>query len=219
MNPVGAAYIVGLTGGIGSGKSTVAAAFAALGIEVIDADAVSHEMSRAGAPGWIGIRGQLGERFIGADGEIDRPALRAAVFSDPALKRRLESILHPLIRAEIDRRVDASTSEYAILMVPLLVESGQYRSRVDRLLVVDCAEEEQVRRVVARSGLAPDEVRAIMATQADRATRLAAADDVIDNSGDPVLIVPQVHDLDRQYRLLAGQARRAGPANGADERR
>lgn len=206
MSAVGATYVVGLTGGIGSGKSTVAAAFAALGVAVIDADAVSHQLSRAGAPGWAGIRDRLGERFIGADGEVDRPALRAAVFSDPALRRRLESILHPLIRAEVDRQVAASNSEYAILMVPLLIESGEYRSRIDRLLVVDCTEEEQVRRVVARSGLAPQEVRAIMAAQVDRATRLAAADDVIDNSGDPASIAQRVRDLDGRYRLLARQA-------------
>jgi dephospho-CoA kinase len=198
------AFVVGLTGGIGCGKSTVGAEFVSRGIEVVDADAVSHAMTAIDAPGSRAIRAQLGARFFRSDGSLDRAALRSAVFADPALKQRLEAILHPLIRAEIARVVDAWTGPYGILMVPLLIEGGeQARSRYDRLLVVDCPEEEQVRRVVARSGMAPDEVRAIMRTQVDRATRLAAADDVIDNGGALSSIRDQVARLDALYRELA----------------
>jgi len=199
--------IVGLTGGIGSGKSTVADRFVALGANLIDADQIAHEISRRGAPGWEAVHAAFGDEILLAGGELDRAKIRALVFADPAAKARLEQALHPLIGAEIARRMAGWAGPYGLLMVPLLIEGGRYRSQIDRLLVVDCPEDEQVRRVMSRSGLAAEEVRAIMATQATRAQRLAAADDVIDNSGAPDAIQGQVARLDRHYRALAGGLR------------
>jgi len=197
------AYVVGLTGGIGSGKTAVADAFATLGVEIVDADALAHRISAAGAQGFAAIRVAFGDAIVGADGELDRAALRHLVFADVAARRRLEGILHPLIRAEAERQVRSWRGAYGIVVVPLLLEREGLRSIIDRILVVDCPEDEQVRRVVARSGLSTEEVRAIMATQFDRARRRAAADDIVDNSGTISAIAPQVRALDRRYRELA----------------
>ncbi len=201
-------YVVGLTGGIGSGKTAVADAFAALGVEIVDADALAHRLSGASEPGFAAIRVAFGDAIVGADGELDRAALRRLVFADAAARRRLEAILHPLIRAETERQVRGWRGAYGIVVVPLLLEHEGLRSIIDRILVVDCPEEEQVRRVVARSGLNVKEVRAIMATQLDRARRRASADDILDNSGTISAIAPQVQLLDQRYReLAAAQAR------------
>jgi dephospho-CoA kinase len=197
------AYVVGLTGGIGSGKTAVADAFAALGVEIVDADVLAHRISAAGAQGFAAIRAAFGDTIVGADGELDRAALRRLVFADVAARGRLEGILHPLIRAEAERQVRGWRSAYGIVVVPLLLEHEGLRSIIDRILVVDCPEDEQVRRVVARSGLSREEVRAIMDTQFDRARRRAAADDIVDNSGTISEIAPQVRALDRRYRELA----------------
>ena len=197
------AYVVGLTGGIGSGKTAVADAFATLGVEIVDADALAHRISAAGAQGFAAIRVAFGDAIVGADGELDRTALRHLVFADVAARRRLEGILHPLIRAEAERQVRSWRGAYGIVVVPLLLEREGLRSIIDRILVVDCPEDEQVRRVVARSGLSTEEVHAIMATQLDRARRRAAADDIVDNSGTISAIAPQVRALDRRYRELA----------------
>jgi dephospho-CoA kinase len=197
------AFVVGLTGGIGSGKTAVADAFGRLGIEVVDTDQLAHRLSASGQPGFAAIRAALGDVPLRPDGEIDRAALRRMVFADPPLRTRLESALHPLIGAEAKRKIAGWTGSYGVVVVPLLLEGEGLRSVVDRILVVDCPEDEQVRRVAARSGLAPSEVRAIMATQVTRDRRLAAADDVIDNSGAPEAIAPQVRSLDRRYRELA----------------
>ena len=197
------AYVVGLTGGIGSGKTAVADAFATLGVEIVDADALAHRISAAGAQGFAAIRVAFGDAIVGADGELDRAALRHLVFADVAARRQLERILHPLIRAEAERQVRSWRGAYGIVVVPLLLEREGLRSIIDRILVVDCPEDEQVRRVVARSGLSTEEVRAIMATQFDRARRRAAADDIVDNSGTISAIAPQVRALDRRYRELA----------------
>jgi len=197
------AYVVGLTGGIGSGKTAVADAFATLGVEIVDADALAHRISAAGAQGFAAIRVAFGDAIVGADGELDRAALRHLVFADVAARRRLEGILHPLIRAEAERQVRSWRGAYGIVVVPLLLEREGLRSIIDRILVVDCPEDEQVRRVVARSGLSTEEVHAIMATQFDRARRRAAADDIVDNSGTLSAIAPQVRALDRRYRELA----------------
>jgi dephospho-CoA kinase len=203
------AFVVGLTGGIGSGKTAVADAFAALGIEIVDTDALAHRLSAAGEPGFDAIYRTFGDRVVGPDGEIDRAALRKLVFADAAARADLEGVLHPLIGAEAVREMRRWSGAYGVVVVPLLLEREGIRSIVDRILVVDCPAEEQVRRVVARSALAPEEVRAIMATQLDRARRLAAADDVIDNSGPAAAIAPQARALDRRYRELAA-ARSAG---------
>ena len=196
-------YIVGLTGGIGSGKSAAAQAFADLGTAVVDTDAIAHELTAPGGAAITPIRAAFGADYITAEGALARARMRALVFADAASKRALEAILHPLIRECSSARVLAARSPYVILMVPLLVESGDYRRRCQRILVVDCPEDLQVERVVARSGLAAEQVRAIMATQATRAARLAAADDVIDNSGDQAQLHREVEALHRRYLLLA----------------
>ena len=196
-------YVVGLTGGIGSGKTAVADAFAALGVEVVDTDALAHKLSAAGQPGFAAIRDAFGDGILRPDGEIDRAALRRLVFADAVARSRLEAALHPLIGAEAAHRVEQWSGPYGLIVVPLLLERKGVRSLVDRVLVVDCAEDEQVRRVVTRNALAPAEVRAIMATQLDRRQRLAAADDILDNTGTPDAIAPQVVGLDARYRRLA----------------
>ncbi|MFS8086878.1 MAG: dephospho-CoA kinase [Acidobacteriota bacterium] len=196
-------YVVGLTGGIGCGKSTVGARFVELGSGLIDADAVSHALTRREEPGWLAIRTEFGEDFFAPDGELDRARLRQAIFADTATKARLEHVLHPLIRIETDRQLAHSTAAYVLLVVPLLFETGRYRERCQRVLVVDCLESTQVRRVVARNGMAPEDVRAIIDSQIGRAQRLALADDVIDNDGEPDKLTGAVARLDRLYRRLA----------------
>ena len=200
-------YLIGITGGIGSGKSEVATAFAALGADVLDADEIAHAISRRGEAGHRAVVESLGASFVGADGELDRAALRRRAFDDPAFRRDLEQLLHPLIAARLEDAIGALTGPYGVLVVPLLLERGGLRKRVARVLVVDCPEPEQMRRVQLRSGLAADDVRKIMATQLPRADRLAAADDVIDNSGPREALGPQVERLDRRYRELARTAR------------
>ena len=206
-----APYLVGLTGGIGSGKTEVAAAFAARGVDVLDADEIAHAISRRGEAGHRAVVESLGAQFLRNDGELDRAALRRRAFDDPTFRRDLEHLLHPLIAARLEDAVAEFSGPYGILVVPLLLERGGLRKRVSRVLVVDCPEQEQVRRVQLRSGLAADEVRRIMATQLPRAERLAQADDVIDNSGPRSALEPQVARLDRRYRELAaktGESRR-----------
>jgi len=193
-----------LTGGIGSGKSSAARLFEARGVAVIDADALAHELTASGGAAIPAIRAAFGGEIIDERGALDRERMRQQVFRDPAARKRLEAILHPMIRDESERRRAAATSAYVILMIPLLVESGDPRGRCDRVLVVDCPEPEQIRRVMLRSNLARTEVEAIMATQASRAARLAVADDVIDNGGDPDRLGAQVEALHARYLSLAG---------------
>lgn len=202
-------YLVGLTGGIGSGKSEVAAAFAARGVDVLDADEIAHAISKRGEAGHRAVVASLGAGFLRPDGELDRRALRRRAFDDPTFRRDLEQLLHPLIAARFEDAVGDFRGPYGMLVVPLLLERGELRKRVARILVVDCPEQEQVRRVQLRSGLPADEVRRIMATQLPRGERLAEADDVIDNSGPRTAIEPQVERLDRRYRDLAAKARPA----------
>jgi len=196
-------YVVGLTGGIGSGKSAAADEFARLGATVVDTDAIAHELTRAGGAAIAEVRRAFGDRCIAADGAMDREKVRALVFGDPAAKKQLEAILHPLIRAESERRIAAAAGPYVVHVVPLLVESGDFRRRVQRVLVVDCPETIQVERVQSRSKLAAEQVRAIIASQAPRAARLAAADDVIDNSGTIAALRKQVAELHARYLGLA----------------
>lgn len=195
--------VVGLTGGIGSGKSAVAGAFRALGVPVVDADEIAHELSAPGRVGHAAVVEAFGPSVLASDGTLDRGALRERAFADRGFRERLEQALHPPIRAEIARRVAAWREPYGVLVVPLLLERGGTAALADRILVVDCPEDEQVRRVVRRSGLAPEAVRAIMATQLPRAARLARADDVLDNSGPPQAIAGAVAALDRAYRAHA----------------
>ena len=196
-------FVVGLTGGIGSGKSAVANAFASLGVEIVDADLLAHRLSVPGQPGYAAIREAFPDVELTPDGEIDRARLRSRVFADPRARVRLEAALHPLIAAAAKREIAAWRGPYGVTVVPLLLERGKLASAVDRILVVDCPEDAQVLRVVARSGMTPAEVRAIMATQASRQARLADADDVIDNAGPREAIAPQVAKLDARYRELA----------------
>ncbi len=176
-------WVVGLTGGIGSGKSAAADLFATHGIPVIDTDAIAHALTKGGGAAMPLIRAGFGDAVVAADGALDRAAMRAMVFADESTKnparKRLEAILHPLIRGESERQLTAaaSTAPYAILVVPLLIESGDYRKRVNRIAVVDCAEATQITRVMSRSGLARPEIERILAAQATRSERRAAADD------------------------------------------
>jgi dephospho-CoA kinase len=198
-----ARLVVGVTGGIGSGKSTVAELFHALGAALVDTDAIAHELTLAGQPAVMQIAERFGPEVLTRDGSLDRAAVRAKVFSDPAARRDLENILHPMIRREVDRRVSEARGPYVLLLVPLLVETGGYKNLVNRILVVDCDESLQVQRTMQRSGLTEEQVRAIMRTQASRAARLALADDVIHNDGGPAELAPQVQALDTRYRALA----------------
>jgi dephospho-CoA kinase len=196
-------FKVGLTGGIGSGKSTVADLFSELGVSVIDADRLAHQLTAPGGAAIEPIRAMFGPEFIEPLGALDRARMRDRVFSDAAAKKALESILHPMIRVETDRQAAQATSEYVILMIPLLVETGDPHARCDRVLVVDCPESLQIERAMARSKLARDAVEAIMTAQVSRAERLRRADDVIDNSGTPESLRPQVEKLHASYRVLA----------------
>lgn len=198
-----ARFSVGLTGGIGSGKSLVADMFAARGAGIIDTDLIAHQLTASGAPAIPAIRSAFGPSFLTAQGAMDRPKMRALVFADAQAKKRLESILHPLISAETERTAAGIQAPYVIYVVPLLVESGKWKQRVSRVLVIDCPEELQLARVVSRNKLPDTQVRAIMATQVSRATRLAAADDVIVNDGEMVALAPQVDRLHRFYLSMA----------------
>ncbi|TSA14476.1 MAG: dephospho-CoA kinase [Betaproteobacteria bacterium] len=196
-------YIVGLTGGIGSGKSAAAQVFGDLGATVIDTDAIAHELTAPGGAAIAPIRNAFGADFITAEGALARARMRELVFADAAKKSALEAILHPLIRTRSEGLARAARGPYVILMVPLLIESGDYRRRCQRILVVDCPEEMQLTRVMARSGIAAAQVRAIMANQVAREARLAAADDVIDNSRDLAHLRSQAEALHLRYLQLA----------------
>ena len=198
-------YVVGLTGGIGSGKSAAADLLAARGALVVDTDQIAHQLTAPGGAAMEPIREAFGNGVVAADGALNRPAMRALAFEDPAARKRLEAILHPMIRAESERQCRAATTPYVVLVVPLLIESGTYRERVRRLCVVDCPEDVQVLRVMQRSGLEERQVRAIMAAQASRAERLAEADDVIDNSAGYAELAVQVERLHGAYLRLASE--------------
>jgi dephospho-CoA kinase len=199
--------VVGLTGGIGSGKSAAADEFARLGAAVVDTDAIAHELTAPGGAAIGEVRRRFGPGFIDAAGAMDRKRMRELVFADPGAKHRLEAILHPMIRTESQRRIAAAfaarTAPYVVLVVPLLVESAGYRERVGRVLVVDCPEDLQVARVRQRSGLSEDAVRRIIASQIQRESRLGAADDVIDNSGTIAALQQQVRELHEKYAARA----------------
>ena len=191
--------VVGLTGGIGSGKSAAAEEFQRLGATVVDTDAIARELTEAGGAAMPHIQALFGAAFVAPGGAMDRKAMRDRVFADPAAKQALEGLLHPMIRAEAERRIASATGAYVVYVVPLLIESKEPRRRAERILVIDAPEEVQVARVASRSGLAAAEVRAIMGAQASRAERLAAADDVIDNAGTLQALRDQVRALHSRY--------------------
>lgn len=193
---------IALTGGVGSGKSSVAARLSGIGVPVIDADAISHALTAPGSPVLELIAETFGARFIDAAGHLDRAAMRDLVFADSAARARLESILHPRIVSEMQRRLAQLSAPYAVLEIPLLFEAGQ-TGLADRILVVDLPESEQIRRVRRRSGLGVAEIRRIIDSQVPRSRRLEGADDIIDNSGDPQALEEQVNHLHRYYLELA----------------
>lgn len=190
--------LIGLTGGIGSGKSAAAQEFARLGATVVDSDAISHELTGPGGAALPEIEKAFGAAAIGADRALDRGHMRERVFADPAQRRLLEGILHPMIREESGRRIAAASGPYVVHVVPLLVESGEYARRVDRILVIDVPEALQVERVRSR-GLPEAQIRRIVASQASRAERLAAAHDVIDNAGSLDALRARVRALHEKY--------------------
>lgn len=193
---------IGLTGGIGSGKSTVAALFAALGAPVIDTDQLAREIVEPGTPAWREIVAAFGAGVVGTDRRVRRAELRKRVFADAEARRRLEQITHPRIRELLETRISELDSPYCVIAIPLLVEGGG-SNRVDRVAVVDVPEAVQRIRVMARDYLTAAEADAIMRAQASRAERLAVADDIIDNSGDRAHLRGQVERLHRQYLELA----------------
>jgi dephospho-CoA kinase len=198
-------FSIGLTGGIGSGKSTVADLFAARGVPLIDTDLIAHQVTATGGIAMPLIANEFGDDFIAQDGSLDRAKMRTLVFSDDTAKARLEAIVHPLIRAETERQRMAAGGAYHIVVVPLLVESGNWATRVSRVLVVDCPVETQIARVIQRNGFTRDQVLAIIAKQATREARLAAANDVIENGEDDSLdtLGQRVEALHERYLALA----------------
>lgn len=196
-------FVVGLTGGIGSGKSAAAERFGALGAAIVDTDVIAHRLTGPGGDAMPAILARFGASVIALDGRLDRARMREIAFADAPARLALEAILHPLIRAQADREVAGAIAPYVILVVPLLVESSNYRERVQRVLVVDCTPETQIRRTMARSGLSRDAVVKVLAAQATREARLAAADDIIDNDGPLERLEPQVARLHRTYLSLA----------------
>lgn len=196
-------FVVGLTGGIGSGKSAAATRFAEHGARVVDTDAIAHELTMSGGEAITELRAAFGDDVIDATGALDRTRMRAMAFSDPQVRKQLESILHPLIRRESVRQCHMGSSPYVVLAVPLLIESGHWRNRCARICVVDCPESQQIARVMARNHIDEAQVRAILSAQTSRANRLAAADDILDNSGDLTALYRQVDALHERYLTLS----------------
>jgi dephospho-CoA kinase len=194
---------IGLTGGIASGKSMVSQRFKELGVPVIDADVASREVVARGSPGLAQVVERFGAGILAADGQMDRRALRNLIFTDPGLRQALDGILHPLIREDMEGRAAAAVGPYLVMAIPLLVESGCARDRVDRVLVVDVDEATQLERVQARDGSSAEQARAILASQASRAARLAVADDVLLNSGSIAELRQSVDLLHERYLHLA----------------
>lgn len=199
-------YVVGVTGGIGSGKTTVTDAFASYGIDVIDADLIARDVVAAGSPALLAIREHFGAEVINTDGTLNRAALRQRVFTNESDKTWLNQLLHPLIREHIEARLQAATSPYCLLSAPLLLEN-KLTYLCDRVLVVDVSEETQIQRTMARDGNNEAQVRAIMQAQITRADRLAAADDIIDNNGPLAGIESQARALHQQFLDLAARKR------------
>ncbi|MFL9857935.1 dephospho-CoA kinase [Paraburkholderia madseniana] len=199
-------FAVGLTGGIGSGKSTVADLFAAHGVPLVDTDLIAHRITAPHGIAMPQIAAEFGNSFVAADGSLDRTRMRTLVFSDDGARKRLEGITHPLIRAETEREQREAQGPYVIVVVPLLVESGSWKTRVNRVLTVDCSVETQISRVMSRNGFSREQVLAIIARQATREARLAAADDVIDNDNDNAPLDALKTQVDAQHRVYLSLA-------------
>lgn len=196
-------FSIGLTGGIGSGKTQVAELLRAWGAAIVDTDVISHALTAPGGMAIEPLRRAFGSEIIAADGALDRGVMRARVFADPAVRQRLEAILHPMITAVTQEEAQRAQGDYLVYVVPLLVESGRWRERVDRVCVVDCDAMTQVARVQARSGLTPEAIARIMSAQASRDARLAVADDVVFNGAGTSL-----DDLAQRLWLLHAEWRR-----------
>jgi dephospho-CoA kinase len=201
-------FCIGLTGGIGSGKSSAAKIFRELGAAVVDTDEIAHGLTRPGGAAIAAIRAQFGADYLAADGGLDRAKMRRLAFADAAARKQLEAILHPLIRRDAQTRIAAAQQPYVLVVVPLLLETGAYRALIGRVLVIDCEEERQIARAMKRSALTRDEALAIMAAQLPRAERLAAADDVLHNDADIESLRRQARVLHAEYVLLARNASR-----------
>ncbi len=204
-------FRVGLTGGIASGKSTVAKFFAALGVPIIDTDQVAREVVEPGQPPLERLVERFGRAILTPDGHLDRPKLREIVFSDPRARADLEALTHPAIGTAVEAWSAAAAGPYQILIIPLLVEKN-LTSQVDRVLVVDCDEELQIRRLQARDGSTVEQARAILNVQTSRTARLKSAHDVIQNDGDLSVVRDQVSALHARYLELSGQSGTGGAA-------
>lgn len=205
-------YVVGLTGGIGCGKSTVARLFEAHGVCVIDTDVLAHELTAAGGAAMPMLREAFGPSIVAADGALDRAAMRQLAFAEAGQRQRLEAILHPMIRARAEALLAQASGDhatYAMLVVPLLVESEHFRKRCNSIVAVECSQAVQIARVKARNGLAEDEIRRIIQAQASPAARRAIADELIDNDGDLAGLQVQVDELHKRLSMRA-QAQRSG---------
>lgn len=202
-------YVVGLTGGIGSGKSTISRLFAGFGIEVIDADEVSRDVVNPGSPALNALVARFGNSILNGDGTLKREILRGVIFTDPEAKAWVEQLLHPLIRTAILKRIERSSSPWLLLSAPLLLESDAY-AFVDRVLVVDVPESVQLARTMQRDNATKEEVTRIMQSQLARGKRLAAADDIVDNTGDTLQLQEKLLRLKQRYEELAHARHQAG---------
>ncbi|SEN16309.1 dephospho-CoA kinase [Nitrosomonas marina] len=196
-------FVIGLTGGIGSGKSTAGEIFAELGVDVIDTDQISRLLTKSGGSAIPAICDLFGDAYITENGALDREKMRQLIFSDGADRQKLEQLLHPLILAEVSSHIQRSLSQYVIVVVPLLFETGDYDHLVQRILVIDCDEQLQVTRTMARSQLSAADVRAVMATQVERQFRLKKADDIVRNNRDIGHLRAQIVRLHHFYLTLA----------------
>ena len=204
-----ASYCVGLTGGVGSGKSAAARLFAGLGAAVVDSDAIAHALTGADGAAMPAIAAAFGPELVAVDGSLDRAAMRDRVFADGSARQLLERILHPLIQREAQRQVAAAQAPYVVLIVPLLLENlAAYRPLIDRIAVVDCDEQQQIERTASRPGVGIDQARAILAAQGSRAARLAIADDIIDNRAGLAELEARVRQLHQAYLDAAQHAKK-----------
>jgi dephospho-CoA kinase len=195
-------FVVGVSGGIGSGKTTVTNIFSSLGVEVVDADVIAREVVSVGTPGLNAIVKKFGQQIVSESGELNRSSLRQLVFSQPELKEWLNRLLHPLIREQMQQQTQSAKSVYCILSVPLLVENNLIKS-VDRVLIVDVSEATQLQRTIRRDNSNEQQISAIMRAQASREQRLAVADDVVLNEGSPIELLEKVTELHQFYLKLA----------------
>lgn len=198
-------FVVGLTGGIGSGKSSASKIFMELGIDVVDTDQIAHELTQSGGAAIPALRSQFGEEFITVDGALDRTKMRQLIFDDSYQRTKLEALLHPLILKETAYRIHQCHSPYVIVAIPLLFETGDYNFLIQRVLVIDCDEQLQISRTVARSSLIIEEVKSIMASQIDRRKRLEKADDIIVNNQNMDHLRSQIIELHKIYLGLSKQ--------------